>query len=40
MSAEVEKRRLGGLGKGDLWLIALLFAALWLLLHLAMTVRL
>jgi hypothetical protein len=42
MSAELEKRRFGGPdpGKWDLWVIALLFAVLWMFLHLAMTLRL
>ena len=42
MSAELERHRVGGPdpGKWDLLLIALLFAVLWMFLHLAMTLRL
>jgi hypothetical protein len=42
MSAESEERRFGGSdpGRWDLLLIALLFLALWMSLHLAMTLKL
>ena len=42
MSAEFEERRFGGPdpGKWDLLLIAVLFLALWMSLHLAMMLKL